>query len=320
MSENKVRGAAIVKLVVWLVVLAILCPIFIFAMESDFLDDIVHGYNFSLIGGDYYKDADSYNVGEFEYGEQITGIDIDWVSGKIELVVYDGDTVKLEEENEGTDRDDWMRSKVENGRLVIKHVKSGMFFFHSSPTKDLKVYLPEEVAENLGAVSIDSVSSDIRIEAIAAGKIDISTVSGSLKLNNVNVGTLDIDGTSNESILNNVTVGEIDIDTTSGSTLISSGAVGKINFDSVSGDLEVYTSSMPTSVEGDTTSGSFKLYTPFSEEGFRAEIDSVSGDMNVWFADGKKMSGNSLVVGSGKYSYEFDSTSGNFTITETEMN
>lgn len=335
MTEKKNRTGAIIKLVVWCIVLSILVSIFAAVMVGS---EISFGNGgFMIFGGVFYDDPDSYTVGKSEYRGASGGLDIDieWNYGNVSFEAYDGEEIKLDDNYNG-DEENMMRSKLVGNKLIVKYCRSGVRFFSSIPEKDLTVYIPESLISELGKIKIRSASSSIDAEGIVAKTLDIDTASGKLSLRNSEIGEIDIDCASTEidieGVFNDIdidtasggvrisgNVGSLEVDSASGNVIFDGGTVRDISVGSASGDCQATLEKLPERLEFDTASGDFELYAPCGkDEGFRVELDTASGEARVIGLDGRTDSGKRITFGKGVYSYKVDSASGSFYYTETE--
>ena len=163
MSKNENRSVAIVKLVAWSVVALVLIAMFV-AMIVLRIGNVMHfETGFYIMSGSFYEDADTYNVGNISYTDDIKHIDVDWSAGKIDVVIWDGDGVKLEESGHGDVDRNKMRSRVDGDTLQIKFIKSGHAWFASQPEKSLVIYVPADMALSLGEVDIAAASADVTV-------------------------------------------------------------------------------------------------------------------------------------------------------------
>ena len=324
MTEEKRRNRAIVKLVIWSVVLCIL-----FSLFMSLMSDRGNIFNFGWIGGDFsifggiIYDDNNYNVGSHIYSKNdsinVKTIDINWTSGSLNINVYDGDEIKCEEEGQGDDTDNFMRTKIENGKLVIKPIKSGLSWWRHTPRKTLNVYLPKYVAESLDTLDIDSASAKIFVSNINAKLFRLDTASGNVNLSDSSIGKLDVDSASCDVQISNTKISDIDLDTASGDLTMSSGSVERITVDSASGNVDIYSEIMPTQVDIDTASGDTTLHIPFEEDGFIMKGDTASGRLRVKYLAGTSIeSKDNIHVLNGRYKYDLDSASGDFEIYEIE--
>ena len=311
MNENKIaKRSAIVRLMIWLVVGVILVGVLCVALMAQGRDSgsILNLGTVNFFNGEVYADPNSYNVGNRTYSEKVSDIDISWASGRIDLAVWDGDEVKIEESGAGENEDNFMRSKVEGGKLIIKFVKSGRGLFKVYPEKTLKVYLPEDIANNLNVLGIDTASGAVSALGISAKTVDIDTASGNVDLEGI-FGDIAVDAASAQVTIRG-TADDVEVSAASGDLDIR-GEFNSLELDAVSGNVIVETfKTLPVKIDVEAVSGNIAMTLPDIESGFEATIDTVSGRLTSNIGAGQK-----LVHGDGIARYDFESVSGNVNIT-----
>lgn len=288
------KRGAIARLVIWsltaLLLTGLLVSVLVFrSVGGDFRD-----WDFSIGPSGYtYKNASDYTAGGGEIYDAVSAIEVNWISGSINIEAYDGDSLQISETGaEGSEEQ--LRYLVRNGRLIIQYRKSGFnWFFSKTHKKSLTVKVPAETAAGLLKLETDSVSAQVKISGITAADCDISNVSGDITLDNVKLGRLDFDTVSGD--------------------LTASGEINAFESDSTSGTVNVSTAVTPGKIESDSVSGDVIFAIP-SDSGFRVEFDSVSGDFDSDFP--LKKQGDKYISGSGAAEYEADTTSGDFIIRE----
>jgi len=288
MERNNARSASIIKLVIWAVVLLILIAVFASLMVG-----YAFGRNKTFGMSTIYPDGDSYNIGSTEYTVPVSDIEIDWLSGSLQILVWDEDNIKVEEAGEITDDDEKLRSRIDEGKLQIKYVKSGFGFFRGMPEKALTVYVPSSFAENLGEVDISAVGN-VEIKGLGMRSVDVENASGIITLDGVRasqaeIGTasgeisvkgdfveLDIDSASGNTSFDGVCE-KIDVDVASGDVMLK-GEFNTVDISSASGRVEINALN-PTikRIDADTASGNIYLTVSGEMPGFSAELDSASG-------------------------------------------
>ncbi len=283
--ENN-RGGAIVKLVVWSLVLV--CLVSVFAVFMVFGSDGFIGFdwNFSILSGFTYPDADEYIVGNVSYSEEIEGIDIEWTAGEVIIKVHDRDEIIVEEDGKIEKDHDIMRTRVVNGVLYIKYAASGVRVFSKScPAKSLTVTVPQKYAAAFCDIKVDAVSASVSVEpGFVLNELDINGVSG--------------------KIAADIEAGKAEIDTVSGNTTIR-GKVSEIDISGVSGKVDMELKNAPREIDIETVSGNITLILPMTAS-FRARLESASGEMSV---DSLNV-GKGYTHGSGAWEYDFDTVSG----------
>ena len=215
--KQKSKTGAWIRLVVFSILALALVNVLIAGITNRW-----NGFSFFSFGTSFrYPDSEKYTAGNNSItASQLKEMDINWVSGSIEIDTYEGETIEITETGNGNiGDDDRVRSYYEDGILHIQFRESTFFLFGAqTPRKTLHVKIPESLAGNIQNFALDSVSSDNSISGLSMKDCDIDKVSGELI----------IDGT----------VQNFNLNTVSGSCLLTSKtAPENINSDSVSGDI-----------------------------------------------------------------------------------
>lgn len=253
-----------------------------------------------------YPNASKYKAGNFTLEEEINQLEVNWTSGSVTVEVTEGDKVYAEE-TEVSDDDRKMRYLVENGKLIIQYQKAKMFSFGDwSKSKDLTVYVPKNMAQNMKLMDIETVSADVDISEFQSRSIDFETVSGKINIKDLAAKTMDIECVSGDISGSGIQADELYAETVSGS-LDMEGVFEKADIEAVSGDIKLGCDNFIKEVYAETVSGNITLYIP-EENGFTAELDSVSGDLNTEFSvSGKK---DKIVYENGSAEFDFETVSG----------
>lgn len=333
--DKRAIGGAIVKLVAWSLVLLILVGLFALMLLGNTIDFINIG-NISFFSSYVYDDPETYNVGDMEYDDMVYSLDISWMAGTVDIVVSDGDSVKLVESGADDDDEALMRSKVEGGRLIVKFADSGISIFgNNRQPKKLTVYIPASMCRSLQTLAVDGASSVLTVDGgygdksesiFCFDKIDVDTASGVVNIKCKSATEVDIDTASGDVTLEG-SFGEVEIDAASADVKLYGSAEsieldaasGKIcvdgeivsaDFGAVSGDVKITThNTLPKILKVETVSGKIDLTLPDIESGFQAKHEGASGKM---ICDGIKT--NYYKHGEGKAIYEFETASGDVVI------
>lgn len=283
------KTSAVIRIVIWSLVALILTGVLVSgvvlkgAWSSS--DDFSVGFTGTVYSGEY-------NIGGGSVTEPINAVEVHWVSGKIDIAVYDGEATVIGE-NEIDDEDYRLRYRVENGRLTVHSEKSGFSFgVIKRPKKELTIKIPRAFAQDIRELKINSVSAEINISGLAVSQtVEVDTVSGKVTAEDLTAACLECD-------------------TVSGG-IKASGAIESFDLDSTSGSAEIVTSVPLKRLETDTVSGNVTIIIP-ENSGFTLEFDTVSGDIDCEFPLTKKNGKHIYADGSAKL--EADSTSGDFTV------
>lgn len=303
---NKKKNARI-RFYSWLAAAAILTLILvlgIFGLGTSFGKGYSSCNGFAV--GYSYPNASKYKAGNFTLEEEISQLEINWIGGEVTVKITEGSQVYAEE-TEVSDDDKKMRYLVENGKLTIQYQKAKFFSFGNwSKSKNLTVYIPWNMAKNMNQINIETVSADIEISDFESNGIGIETVSGQAEIKNLITKTLDIEGVSGDIKGSGIQADILNIELVSGSAHME-GVFEKADLEAVSGDLSLGCDSFIQEVDIETVSGDITLYIP-EDNGFSAELDSVSGDLNTEFSVSGK--GDTKVYGNGSAEFDFETVSG----------
>ena len=310
MSKYKTsRGASITKLVIWSIVALILIPTFLLLMLGKTFSINISGVTF--FDNYFYSESQSYSVGNTSYKGSIDEISIDWVAGEVNIVLYDGEEIKIEESGAGNSDSERMRTRINDNTLDIKYVKSGVKIPSENLTKKLFVYLPQKANDWKIDVDVDTVSASVNIgkpeSILKAGEVEIDTASGKTQIF-ADAADVSVDSASgNIGITGNIHRAEIG--SVSGAVNIT-GEVSDVHISTVSGGVGVTTYiALPRKMQVETVSGNVEIGLPDIMDGFDADLDSVSGKMS--WNDG---SGRSFTYGQGRADYNFETVSGDVKI------
>lgn len=225
----------------------------------------------------------NYNDNAYLTGEgtcnNVSGVNIEWVSGKINMEHYDGDSISFKDSYSGND-DYTMRYKVENNTLYIKFCKPGLKLYKdgtSTINKDLTVLVPKEI--DFSEIDIETVSADVVMQSINANQFKIEYVSGN------------VTATGNYNI---------------------------IDAEGVSGMLNIHNNSNSFTYNIETVSGNCKLYLPENTPGFTCNFEAISGNVSTYEFDGfrstKSFNDATHTYKNGINSIDFEAVSGNLEI------
>ena len=303
------KAKAIVKIaicsVVALLLTAILCAA-LFASER--IRNADFDWSTGISSNISYRDADSYTVGSGKVRGELQDMEINWFSGSVTVKAYDGDEICITEP-EITEESEQLRFRLENGKLTIQERKSGKINIglgiHAN--KSLEVLIPEEQAERLRSMEINSASAEILLEGLRINETEIDLASGNATLKDCNLQTFSIDSASGDCIAENTQIGDFSMDSASGSAHLT-GRIDKLEMDAASGSLEAKLENAPREVEFNAASGDCRLTIP-KDAAFTAEMDSLSGELSV---DGFAVNfrGKTYICGSGDAEYVFNTASG----------
>lgn len=316
-ENGRSRRSVVVRVCVWAVVLALLLGIFITLMLGGNIFGLnLGGLSLGSCGStDMWYDDTGYEVGNTDIHEVIHELKIDWIDGSVTVTTdpeAEALTIREQDRDGGTpDQEDALRWIVSGGKLTIRAYRPMRTVSGSAMHKELEVRIPAAWFEELDKVDIDTVSGDIDARLSGTvGSIDIDTVSGSSFVE-AHCNKLSVDSTSG-SVTMQGECNSLSVDTVSGKTFFT-GTAEDIELDSTSGNMTITLLQAAHELEMDTVSGQLVLTLPEDVAGFTAELDSVSGDIEIQnFAVTSQK--HTRIYGDGSMKIEMDSTSGDLTI------
>lgn len=232
-----------------------------------------------------YDDADKYLVGNQTYNENITSLDIDWVSGTLTIVEDETITgVKIEEETNLTNEKELVHSYLDNGELKIKFFASGYskFGFTSFKKNLTLTYHP-----GFTDIEIDLTSGTLNANSLTADKVDVDLTSGSANIDKITANEVDVDFTSGRTTINHINANEFDSDMTSGSMTVAFDKVNKASFDFTSGSIDMTLPSDGGTVKVNKTSGSVNAIRECTVNNNIYKFGEGSADIDVGMTSGK---------------------------------
>lgn len=295
MMKNNAKA----KLITHSIIAVVLTIVLVWALGSNVscggsFSFLPRGCNVISLGGYTYDNADKYSVGEFTLDEEITSLDIDWIAGQVDLVVTDEANVSAKETG-ADDEAEKLRYRVVDGKLMIKFKKSERTAFNDDLSKELTLYIPREMAENMQLVSVQCVSAGLDIKEMSIDTVDIEMVSGKLNAEDVIIGNVNVESVSGDVVVN--------------------GTLNTLDAELVSGKINVNSDKQLSSLDMETVSGNITVTMP-EGDGFTAEMDSVSGDIDIDFE--VTIKGDKRINGDGSAEYNFETVSGDVKLKKAE--
>ena len=296
-----------------------------------------------------YANADKYTVGDADISSAVENLEIDWISGKVNIQYHAGSGISLSETaNRNVSEDEKFRWWLDGKTLRIQFAAPKLFSFNNLQ-KTLTVSLPEGIV--FKSVNIETTSGDISVPAMTADELRFDTTSGdvnavitaknlnasstsgdmeirqdsdirsailgstsgNITLSAVSAENIDMKSTSgNLSLTLAGDVKKLHLDSTSGAILADLASADKAEFDSTSGNMNVTLQSF-SDLDLDATSGDITLKLP-KAPGFTLDLDSRPSHLNSALALEKN--GSKYTYGDGSARLRIETTSGNIRIEE----
>lgn len=205
-----------------------------------------------------YDFADKYSVGGGIINEAVDCIDLNWVSGNINIVTDDVDEISVSEECDSSNEEFKLRYLVVDGTLRIQFAKSGKWNFNNIK-KELKIVIPKDL--KLKKFELDMVSSTCKLDGIKANDIKIDGVSGNINMTDSEADT-------------------IELNTVSGALDYTGTVSNKVKADSVSGDVRL---NLPedTGFKAKISAVSGKFDSDFNYTGEKNKYECGDGSLSI---------------------------------------
>lgn len=147
-------------------------------------------------------------------------------------------------------------------------------FHHEDDDPEITVYLP---AGNYGDLTVSTTSGDIEaVSQIGFASANLTTVSGDIELGGVVAGKVTCNTTSGDVELLCPTAGDVEINTTSGDAELTDCYIQSLNVVSVSGDADLERTVAAGAVTISTTSGDIDLE---RSDAASLTLSTVSGEV-----------------------------------------
>lgn len=284
----------------------------------------------SLFGETFHYDhPERYTVGGASLTDPVKHLEIQWLTGHVEIQRSDGDRVEFEETADRQLSDDLtMRWWLDGETLHIKFCNTGRWDI-GNLQKTLTVTLPNDLP--LESAKITTLSADIEAPELTVNEIDWSTTSGGMTAQLLDTehidartisGTMDLtsyadakeveaDSTSGSISLNLGIVEDLDVGTVSGKVQIAAVKSAQTELDSTSGAIALYLKEASGACKIGSVSGAVTLALPENAQ-FAVEFKTVSGSFNSEIE--LRKDGNTYLAGSGQNRFEISTTSGSLEI------
>ena len=220
----------------------------------------------------------------------IREIEIDWVSGEIQIIPTEIDHIKVSEVAAHANTEA-MLCRKDGDTLKVSFCKDEFVSLKVIGTKNLTIQVPKDWA--CRKLEIDAASPKISVQGLTADEVDLDTAGG-------------------ESRFDSCTLGELDADTASGNLYLT-GTLENLEYDSASGSVEAELDNVPSKITMDTASGSLSLKLP-KHAGFAVALDSLSGKLHSDFPT--TLDGGRYLCGDGACKIEMNSLSGGVTVNQ----
>jgi len=269
----------VITIVCWAITAIALAGIavwFITGSVFGFMSDRWGGWNFGMNIGGYESLAGPFSaVGNRSVDATgVNSIKIEWIAGDIRITPHDEKEIRITElaQRELRDYEKFYVGTLGDTltiRFTERNLKGNL------PQKQLEIFIPRELSENMQTISIDTISSSVTVTGIYATTLKCETVSGNMNFSgvfaNTNVNSMSGRVTLDNSAQNAV----VNAETVSGRMEIS-GYLNKVGVETVSGSVSVTSSITPISLKANSVSGNITISVP-NDASISVNHSSVSG-------------------------------------------
>lgn len=284
-KKRKSTGALVARIVILLLTIVVLVGVLLWGLGFGPFRSVIS------LGNWQYDHSERYAVGSGSVPAQgIDTIEVNWISGRVDVVVTDGDAIRFREP-QGLDEADQLRYLVDGNRLILQFCASKWSFRFSPPNKTLTLEIPKSLADDMNTLELNLVSAGLQVDGITARECELETVSGTSRFSGCAFDHMEVDSVSGD--------------------LTYEGRLDTLEYDAVSGDVSLRLDNTPREIAMDQVSGDVDIYLP-ADAAFSATMDSASGDFTSLFPTVRQ--GDTYFCGSGGGVFQFDSASGDVTI------
>lgn len=284
-KTRKSTGALVARIVILLLTIVLLVGVLMWGLGFGPINGIIS------LGNCQYDNSERYAVGSGSVSAQgIDTIEINWVSGRVDVVVTDGDTIRFREP-QGLSEADQLRYLVDGNRLILQFCAPRWSFRFSLHNKALTLEIPKSLADSMNTLELNLVSARVQVNGITARECELETVSGASQFSGCAFDHMEVDDVSGD--------------------FTYEGRLESLEYDAVSGDVTLRLSNIPREITVDQVSGDIDIYLP-ADAAFSATMDSASGDFTSLFPMVRQ--GDTYICGTGGGVFRFDSVSGDVTI------
>lgn len=232
--------------------------------------------------------------------DQIQNIEIEWVSGDIDIRAGNTDKIRFYEEN------------TSDSKYPMVYKISG---------KTLKIqFSQEEIHFGFGTTINGDIHKDLTIEVPAdwiCDNLELDVASANLTVSDLVIREVDFDGASGTCDFHSCQVGNLDMDTASGDVTFS-GSLNTLDFDAASASFTAVLYGVPRSIDMDSMSGDLDITLP-ADAGFTLSMDAMSSDFRSEFEYSQNRNGY-YVSGDGACRIDVDAMSGDVYIRKAQEN
>lgn len=224
-----------------------------------------------------YKNEAKYSIGNFTYDSaEIDKIEINWISGNINIVESDNDTLSVSENEDALKDNQKMRYLIEGRTLKIQFWKAKFRANVNSSKKNLTIEIPKNIE-----LEINQVSGDVKSEKLTLRSLDVDIVSGKIVIGSLTSNDVHVDSVSGQVKIDSINADDIYVDTVSGNVSIGFSCAKKVVIDSVSGNVRLSLNGLGATIKFSSVSGHYGKGKTFGDGACEINVSTTSGNLNV---------------------------------------
>lgn len=228
--------------------------------------------------------------GVYRITESVQSLDLGWTAGQVEIVIGDGDEIRLEESSNGEITEKYaLRCGVKDDTLYVRYTEPGKVL-ENVPVKDLIVTIPQSLADDMKELRMDGTSAAWKLSGITTEKLEFGSTSGGL-------------------CAGEMTVLDAGLSAVSGDIELSGSISGEVRAGTTSGLIRIENSASAQKAGLSTTSGTMRLYGTFAEVTFSSTSGDIDAEGAADTVDADAISGTITLTGSYR-DIHADTTSG----------
>lgn len=234
--------------------------------------------------------------------QNITKIDIEWLSGSVLIQGYEGTSVQFGDDYSGNQAKYMMTYDAKNERLTISYADGFSLLALNLPEKNLTVLVPQGLIREL---DITTASADVTVENAQITDVEVETASGEIHLQNLTARDVSATSASGDVTGSDLTATELSAELVSGKGSFS-GDFQEVDTESVSGDVLIVAAELPRQMDCSSVSGGIEVQLSPSQT-VTVSLESISGDLILDYPNALERRDDAM--------YEFETTSGDVKIT-----
>ena len=276
-----------------------------------------------------YNNADKYMVGDRVVTETIDTIDINYLSGNVDISTSAKNEISISETSNRELGDELkVHTWVDGSTLYVKYCASGNVLNFKDIDKKLSIIIPSSL--KLAKFKSELSSAEFRTTSLKADAVDIEASSGSIDIEceardiNLDVSSgkitlkqrgnsdsINMDASSGSITADIEKASQMSVEVSSGDSSIKADSIDDMQYGASSGDTSISLGVAPKNSSFDASSGRIEILLPENSD-LSVNVDTSSGEFNYELPFEKN--GDTYIAGNGANKMNIDTSSGNVSI------